>query len=443
MHGLLLAALLAPLGRDEVAAAFILGFVLRASADRAGPRVAAPIAGWLFVALVAASFVGAGNRSDGVAAGIRYILGFALTAATVRLFRQHPEVSIDLPKAMTVAGCVAVTQTVVGASPIDLRASAAFFVLVACLAIGMAARARGGTRVAWTMASVWLFAGVVFAVARSPHVTAGLSRTTPLIVATLRLLADRPFFGVGIGQNEATAPLFYSPSLSWHGGALGTHNLLVIANEVGLVGLALWGVWIGAGLLRAARALAVDPRDTRLWGATVGVAAFVAALAISRPLEFSETVFPFALQFGLMTALAGSTLIDTPPAWTRRPRWHVTVTVLGMSAIAVGALLSARRGPIEPPASEAVDGYASFFVPEGVTSVQLPLRASSATAGSSVSVEIKVDGGEPQLTPVGDVWQAVNIALPESSVAGRFHRIDVRMPEEGVEFGEIRVGSQP
>ena len=214
----------------------------------------------------------------------------------------------------------------------------------------------------------------------------------------LRLLGDRPFFGVGIGQDAATAPLFYSPPLSWNGGALGTHNLLVIANELGLVGLALWSVWIGAGLLRAARALSIDPRDARLWGATSGVAAFVAALAIGRPLAFSETVFPFTFQFGLMTALAGSTLLDTTPLRTRRPRWQVAVTAVGMAAFAAGALVSARQGPIEPPESEAVDGYASFFVPADVRRVQLPLRASSATAGSSVSVEIKVDGGEPQST---------------------------------------------
>ena len=429
---------------DQLLALFVVAVSLTALAasDRSGPRVAAPIAGWLFCALVAASFVGAGYQPEGFAAAARHILSLALTAATVRLFRRHPQLSIDLPKALTAAGCVSALLIVVGTWSIDLRASAACFALVACLAGGMAPRARGRARLAWTTASLWLIAGAVFALVRSPHMTAGLSRTTPLIAATLRLLGARPFFGVGIGQDAAMAPLFYSPPLSWNGGALGTHNLLVIADELGLVGLALWSVWIGAGLLRAARALAIDPRDARLWGATVGVATYLAALAISRPLAFSETVFPFAVQFGLMTALAGSTLLDTTPAWTRRPRWHVTMTALGMTAIAAGALVSARRGPLDPPASQATDGYASFFVPEEVRRVQLPLRATGAPAGSSVSVEIKVDDGEPQTTRVGDVWQAVTIALPDSSVAGRFHRIDVKMPEQGVEVGEVQFGRE-
>jgi len=112
------------------------------------------------------------------------------------------------------------------------------------------------------------------------------------------------------------------------------------------VGLALWAIWIGAGVVRAARALTRDSRDARLWGAAGGVAFYVAALAVGRPLAFSETAFPFLIQFGLMTSLAGSTLLDATPGWTRRPRWQVLATAIAMAAIAAGALISARRGPL-------------------------------------------------------------------------------------------------
>jgi hypothetical protein len=442
-RGLLLVAALAPIGRvlatpaDAIAAAFIAGWVLRALPDRAGPRVAAPFAAWLFCALVVGSFAGVSLDPEGFAAGARYLLGFALAAATVKLFRQHPGLSIDLPAAMAAGGSVTVLHAFVRASTIDSQALAAYIGLVACLTIGMSLRAGGRARLAWSAAALWLIAGLALAVTRSPQMASGFSRAQPLIAATLRVLASRPFFGIGIGQDETTTRLFYSPWLSWHGGALGTHNLLVIAAELGLVGVTLWIAWIGAGLFRAVRALAIDSRDARLWGATVGVAVYVAALAVSRPLAFSETAFPFLLQFGLMTGLAGSTLLNTTPMGTRPPRWRA-VTALAMAAIGAGALVSARRGPIEPPGSEAVDGYASVFVPADVRRVQLPLRAASATAGSSISVEIKIDGGEVQAATVGDAWQTVNIALPESSVAGRFHRIDVRMLEADVEVGEIQ-----
>jgi hypothetical protein len=442
--GLLLVAMLAPLGHlvamasghsgsrptDAMAAAFILGWLVRALPDRSGPRVAAPLAAWLLCALAAASFAGTGYEPESLAAATRFVLGLALTAATVKLFRQRPELAIDLPVAMAASASVAVL-----APSLDAHAFVAYFALVACLTIGMAVRADGRARVAWTAVSAWLIVGLASAALRPPNVTSGFSRTWPLIAATLDVLASRPFFGLGIGLDETTTPLFYSPWLSWHGGALGSHNLLVIAAELGLVGLGLWCVWIGAGLLRAVRALAIDSRDARLWGATVGVAAYIAALAVSRPLARGETVYPFMLQFGLMTALAGSTLLDRTPPPTRPPRWRAAVTALAMAVIAAGALLSARRGPIEPPASQVVDGYASVAVPAGITRAQLPMRASTS---SPVYVEIKVDGGKPQTRTVGSAWQTVSIALPESSTTGRFHRIDVRMPEAGVELGEIQ-----
>ena len=93
------------------------------------------------------------------------------------------------------------------------------------------------------------------------------------------------------------------------------------------------------------------------WGAVAGVCAtlafftkaaaafYVAALAVGRPLAFSETAFPFLIQFGLMTGLAGSTLLDATPAPTRRTRWQVAVTAIAMAATAAGAFISARRGP--------------------------------------------------------------------------------------------------
>jgi hypothetical protein len=357
-----------------------------------------------------------------------------LAAATVRIFRLHPSLSIDLPVAMAFAASIAVL-----APPLDAHARLGYFAMVACLAIGMAMRDRGRARVAWTAVGAWLVVGLVMEAIRPPDLTGALSRTQALIASTMRLLTERPLFGAGVGQDDAIAPLFFSPSQSWHGGASGSHNLLVIAMELGLLGLALWVVWIGAGLLRAGRALARDPGDTRLWGATIGVAACVAAMAMSRPLAFSETVFPFLLQFGLMMGLAGSTLLDATPAWTRRPRWAIAATGSAMALVAAGALLSARQGPIEPAGSQDADGYASVFVPADVMRAQLPLRAPAAEAGAMIPVEIKIDGGEIEAVEVGAEWRHVDIMLPESSTIGRFHRVDIRMPEAApVEIGEVQ-----
>jgi len=344
--GLLLVAVLAPLGSaDAIAAAFIAGWVLRGVPDRSGPRMAAPLAAGLLCALVAGSSVGVNLEPEGSAGAVRFLLGAALAAATVRIFRVRPDLSIELPAALAAGGCGALALAIGRDSAADWRALAAASGLVACLAAGMSARARGRARLIWAAAGIALFAGVVLAACRSPQMLSALSRTRPLIAASVRAAASSPWFGIGIGRDRTTTPLFYPASIAWHGGALGSHNLLAIGVELGLVGLALWAIWIGAGFLRAARALVRDSHDARLWGAAGGAAFYVAALAVGRPLAFSETAFPFLIQFGLMTGLAGSTLLDATPAPTRRTRWQVAVTAIAMAATAAGAFISARRGP--------------------------------------------------------------------------------------------------
>ena len=63
-------------------------------------------------------------------------------------------------------------------------------------------------------------------------------------------------------------------------------------------------------------------------------------------------------------------------------------------------------------------------------------------AASAIEVQITVDGGDPQSATVGAEWRNVEILLPESSAIGRYHRVDLRMPEPGsAEIGEIQVGS--
>ena len=101
--------------------AFLTGWLLRASPDRRGPRVAAGAVGWLLAATIVASIAGLawqlgrypgelagaidqiahlyfflGDRI-GVVDGARLLEGIGLAAATVMLFRQHPSLSMTLP----------------------------------------------------------------------------------------------------------------------------------------------------------------------------------------------------------------------------------------------------------------------------------------------------------------------------------------------------------
>ncbi len=482
VRGLVLAIFLAPLGHllavaaglrgacvtDTVAVAFIAGWLLRRLPDRPGPRVAAPLLGLFLCALVAASTAGVlwptDGAGDNLIDGVRFVTGFALAASTVALFRQRPGLANTVPTVMAASASIAVL-----APQVDARSAVADFALVSCLAIGMAVRSQGNRRLAWSAVSAWLAFGLAAAAMRAPHILSAFGQTRDLLDASQRVLVSRPLFGVGAGDYARTIPLFYSPSFSWSGGETGTHNLLAIGVELGLVGLGLWLAWIGAGLRRAMRALAIDRRDARLWGVTGGVAAFVAALAISRPLAHSETAFPFMFQFGLMTALAGSTVLNAAGeslrthASPRQPWRRFAVAMLGVAAMVAGALISARQGPIEHPASPDVDGFygwetsssgerfrraqefASVFVPADVTRVRIPLRAPAERRDPAITVDIKTDGAVQPTARVNDDWNVVEIeGLQPSSTAG-LRRIDLRSSDAGVHVGEVQFtrGSRP
>ena len=89
---------------------------------------------------------------------------------------------------------------------------------------------------------------------------------------SVRMIAAHPLFGVGVGQYYRTSPLFLSPQLAWSTASrTRTTTSCRSAAELGVVGLGLFVVWLGAALARSARALARQPADARLLGIGGGV----------------------------------------------------------------------------------------------------------------------------------------------------------------------------
>lgn len=379
----------------------------------------------------------------------------------------------------------------------DVNAAGSYFAMVLCLTLGMAGRARRRERVAWCAAAalngigLWFSesrtafaaAGTVIAVAgvwyvvarlrpavraaviasilfvalgvgayRVYQVSFGLDYRVQFYATSLRMIQARPLVGVGVGQYYPTSALFLSPQLAWNYGFENAHNnLLQIGAELGLAGLGLFVVCIGGGLAYAARALGVNRRDPRLLGITSGVAAFVGTWVASHPLLVSEVAFPFWVQFGLMSALAGSTLLnasvgsDPSPATSRRPR---SSSYAGAIAVAVCSLLmapvSAWREPLDPPDSREVDGFyewetasdgvrfrwterfASLFVPADVTRVEIPVRLG-ASGRVRMEVDVVTAGDFRSRTAVGDAWTILDVTLRDARPPTRFKRIDLRM----------------
>jgi O-antigen ligase len=412
----------------------------------------------------------------------------------------------------------------------DVNAAGSYFAMIACLAVGMGVRARGLGRPLWlavagvTWIGLWLSASRSAFAAAAIVVAAALgwaatSRFTPrvraaafaavLIVATgagalrlqmlqsdpefqgaefredfnatsVRMIAAAPLVGVGIGQYYRTSALFLSPQLGWSYGFENAHNnFLQIGAELGLVGLGTFAVWIGAAVARSARALLRAPRDARLLGATAGVIAFLGTWLTGHPLLVSETAFPFWIQLGLVTALAGTTLLNdrgvaqAPGVLAETPRPWPLVTAVVATAILVSAPLSPRRGPVALAESRAVDGfyqwetledgtrfrwterYGSLFVPADVRRVQIPLRLPTSGRIRPMEVEIRTGGAKRGRTVVGDNWVAVEVALAEADPPIPFKRIDLKVDrvwvpalyiagsgelrQVGVQVGELRL----
>ena len=385
----------------------------------------------------------------------------------------------------------------------DVNAAGSYFAMSVCLALGMAARERGARRALWSglaaasgaglwlsgsrsalgaagavliMAVCWaatsrfsgnaravLLSAVVIGLFASAGVRARLLETDPqyrgmgfreqFVQTSLRMIAARPLFGVGVGQYYRTSPGFLSPQLAWTYGFENAHNyFLQIGGELGLVGLCLFAGWLGAALARTGRALTVAPRDARLLGAGGGVVVFLVTSLTGHPFLVSEIAWPFWMQAGLMTALAGSTLLNQrPPATRPRPAWLGPRTQARLAAAAAVVILAwspiATAVPETPPVdSLAIDGfhqretledgtrvrwtgrYASLFVPADVTRVEIPVRLP--TDGRSIrpmGVEVTSGGIDIGRTMVDATWAILSIRPANAAPPTAFKRIDLKV----------------
>ncbi len=384
----------------------------------------------------------------------------------------------------------------------DVNAAGSYFAMITCVAFGMVLRKRGARQAIWLalagasgiglwfsesrsalgacggvmiVAALWMatarfstrvraaaLAAILLALLGGAFVRVRLLDADPtyrgggfraqFFQTSVRMIGARPLFGVGVGQYKPISTLYLSPQLAWTYGFENAHNFfLQIGGEVGLIGLGLFLVWVGAALVQAARALARTPRDGQLLGAAGGVAVFAITCLSGHPLLVGEVAYPFWMLFGLMSALAGSTLLNTGGVGDRsavhqRTTWtRSLIAVAAALAILILGPVTTARGATGPAASQAVDGfhawerledgtpfrwtgeYASLFVPADVTRVEIPVRLP--TDGRSVrpmGVQVMAGGFDRGRTMVDATWAIISLRLPDVAPPERFKRIDIK-----------------
>ena len=385
---------------------------------------------------------------------------------------------------------------------LDLNAAGSHFAMVLCLALGLAMRERGRRRGFWIAAAVACAVGLWMSRSRSAEAAAGLVIPCALLWATttawprakrlsviggvlavlivfgaikaqqierdptykaagfrqqfvmssFRVIGTHPYLGIGAGRYFRDSPNFLTPQLAWTYGSENAHNnFLQITTETGILGFFLFATWFVGAFRPAFVALADNPRDWRLLGATAGIVAFLGTCLMGHPLLVPEVAAACFIQLALAGSLGGSSLLNQSSV--RRDRENKTPVALWTAATVVGTIAFAvlpawtLAKPMVPVHLEEVDGmyygdegtaegvpfhwtreYSSIYAQATWRSVELPMRSPRAAVTKEPTlVEISSGGVMLLRTFVDDKWSSVTLNLPSPEPPLLFNRINLKL----------------
>jgi len=122
------------------------------------------------------------------------------------------------------------------------------------------------------------------------------------------------------------------------------------------------------------------------------------------------------------------------------------VTACVACFVVAAGIASAAAGPVQPPASQAIDGfypwetaedgrrvrwtgrYGSLFVPAEIARVYIPVRVPvDRPAIAPMPIDIVISGQRRGRVLVGSNWGTLDLWLPQVTPPVRFKRIDLRV----------------
>jgi len=288
-----------------------------------------------------------------------------------------------------------------------------------------------------------------------------------LAQTSLRIIAVRPLFGVGIARYHLFSERLASPELKAMFPARKTaHNdFLRVGAELGLVGLACF-LWILAAAVRSIWRALRATRDARLAGLAGGLVAFLVTSLVSNPLIVRDVSYAFWIALGLAVAHSNARLQpppDVPERTTpgfvqphgpvRTSPWLSRIAVLVAALLVLSIPFRARQelaaidmthlsyGLFEWETDQTGTPFrwsgphATLFVDGKAQLVEIALGCVAFPSGSQSQVEIRVDGQLANRVVVGPDWQRLHTLLPAGRSAHP-HRIDLHVsptwvPAEG------------
>jgi hypothetical protein len=387
----------------------------------------------------------------------------------------------------------------------DVNAAGSYYVLLLGLACGMAASSRGRRRHAWLIVIVLVGIGLVLTGSRSAmlaaivtgagagawaaarrHVrpriwlvtaiaalviVAGSFFVTGLLagstirrdfaLASVRMIAARPWFGVGVGRYAPLSPLVFSPWLAATYNFENAHNyFLQIFAELGFAGAAAFLWLLTASLSPAVAALRDRSRDFVSTGLLAGAVAFLITCLSGHPFLVDEAAFPFWMVLGLAVVTARSA---TTTVSRHRGRWIAATAAIAVVLASVPFRTDVPRLRLPPsedgfsPWQTGADGrrfreageYASLFVSPNVTALEIPLRLMPDRRGAPLLVVDQEPRWAMRRTVVGDAWTILRVTLPGADPLVPYQRINLSVSDgdasprnpaaSGVAVGELRI----
>jgi hypothetical protein len=272
-----------------------------------------------------------------------------------------------------------------------------------------------------------------------------------LAKAALRMAADNPVFGVGLGhflersEHYSDGP-FYSGPLGHIVRENAHNNYLQILGELGVPALLLFFVTIAVSMYAVLRA-----DGPIAFGLAAGLGGYLLTCLGGHPLLVPHSSYPFWMGLGVAAALPPT----VPAANGGRLRLAAGVLILAVAAsvpfraaMAVGyanvehTSIGFSRWHREPDGSRYrwAGGRSTFFVPSAAHSVRIPL-ATGTEGPETLEVRIFLNGREANrvvLERSGE-WRSVYLPLSRR-VAEPFSRIDL---EAGVPGALTPLGVEP
>ena len=281
-------------------------------------------------------------------------------------------------------------------------------------------------------------------VVREVSASRALDVRVEFLATSVRMMATRPLFGIGIGRYYPSSGAFMSPRLRAIYALENAHNnVLQIGAELGLVGLTLF-VWllaaVFAGLWKELRRRFDDPVPAAVCG---GLGGFLITSLTGHPLLVPEVAYPFWVTLGIGAAIAAvDESRSTAAASVRRRRAVALGVVVVLASVPIRIASETRAmdlsevsyGLSEPERSRAgvtfrrVNGEATFFVRDGVRAVELPLAIADAAPGEATEVEVALDGRPADRVRVETTgWTRMRVLIPRTSAGRPFRRLDLRV----------------